>query len=89
MRGSEELADFISLVLQDLSLAMRLRSDVSSSYATIDANKENISMTQPTSTMEQTGLDSSGEPIVSSGSGCDSSENSIIKPPALMNSEHL
>jgi hypothetical protein len=79
------------IYFQDLSLAMRLRSDVSSANVTNDSNKENISVTQPSANSGQE-LSEAVEQLTSttpSGSGFDSAESSLIKPPALINSEHL
>lgn len=72
---------------------MRLRSsDVSNVYVINDSNKENISVTQPSSNSGHGSLDPVEQTMTSSsGSGFDSTEGSLIKPTALINSdsEHL
>jgi hypothetical protein len=69
---------------------MKLRSEDMDDYLASDSNKENIGMSdEPISDTVPLGSES-GEQLASS-SGYDSSESSLIKPPALINtnSEHL
>jgi len=68
---------------------MKLRSKDMDDYLVSDSNKENIGVSEPISDSVQLGSES-GEQLATS-SGYDSSESSLIKPPALINtnSEHL
>ena len=78
-----------------MRLRANLRSDVSNAYVTNESNKENISVTQPsansdhglsdTTTVEQ--LTSSTSGVVSEFDSTE--EGSLIKPTALIDSEHL
>lgn len=72
---------------------MRLRSDVSNAYVTNDSNKENISVTQPSANVNEELSDTTGAvgqlTSPEDPEGLDSTESSLIKTPALIDSEHL